>query len=196
MRLMVKILHIVIILSFLWIGLDSIIVSAANPYSSQEITKWQMKWGPETGNTEEEVPWSEGQQSWMNVDSKKGIPDLPSGVSSSWTRIALPDLTYVSPSVYIDTLYALDVKVYVEDRLIFEEDRNYIKDNYSLLLPLSKEDNGKTLYIWTATMQDRIGIKDSVVIGEHSQLINKYIENGLSDVILGCAFFWWPLFYL
>lgn len=27
------------------------------------------------------------------------------------------------------------------------------------------------------------------MIGEHSQLINEYIENGLSDVILGCAFF-------
>lgn len=34
------------------------------------------------------------------------------------------------------------------------------------------------------------------MIGEHSQLINEYIENGLSDVILGCAFFWWLSFYL
>lgn len=189
MRLMVRILHITITLSLLLIGCGSIIVSAANPNPSHEITKWQMKWEDETGNTGQEIPWSEGQQSWMNVDSKKELPELPSGVSSSWTRISLPDLSYVSPSVYIDTLYALHVRVYVEDRLIFEENRKYIKDNYSLLLPLSKEDNGKTLYIWTETMQDRIGIKKSVMIGEHSQLINEYIENGLSDVILGCAFF-------
>ncbi|MNO50462.1 Sporulation kinase E [compost metagenome] len=189
MRLMVRTLHIVVILSLLLIGYGSIVVSAANPYSSQEITKWQMKWGAETGDTEKEIPRSEGQQSWMNIDAKKEMPDLPSGVSSSWTRISLPDFKYVSPSVYIDTLYALHVKVYVEDRLIFEEERKYIKDNYSLLLPLSNEDNGKTLYIWTETMQDRIGIKESVVLGEHSQLINKYIENGLVDVILGCAFF-------
>lgn len=189
MRLMVRMLHIAITLALLLMGYGSIIVSAATPYPSQEITKWQMKWGAETGNTGKEIPWSEGQQSWMNVDSMKGLPELPSGVSSSWTRITLPDFKYVSPSVYIDTLYALHVRVYVEDRLIFEEDRNYIKDNYSLLLPLSKGDNGKTLYIWTATMQDRIGIKDSLVIGEHSQLINDYIGNGLSDVILGCAFF-------
>ncbi|WP_339320742.1 ATP-binding protein [Paenibacillus sp. FSL R10-2734] len=184
---MVRTLHIAITLSLLLIGYGSIIVSAANQTPSQEITKWQMKWGAETGN--KEIPWSEGQQSWINVDSMNGLPELPSDVSAAWTRISLPNFKYVSPSVYIDTLYALHVKVYVEDRLIFEEDRKYIKDNYSLLLPLSKEDNGKTLYIWTATMQDRIGIKDSVVIGEHSQLINDYIGNGLSDVILGCAFF-------
>ncbi|MFD2875297.1 hypothetical protein ACFTAO_03915 [Paenibacillus rhizoplanae] len=63
-------------------------------------------------------------------------------------------------------------------------------DNYSLLVPLDIRDNGKTLYIWTQTLQDRIGIKEQVILGEHSILIKDYIKkNGLIDVILGGAFY-------
>lgn len=189
MRLMIKVLHIAIALTLLLIGYSSIVVSAATPYPSQEITSWQMRWGDGTENSGIEVPQNNDQQYWINVNATKEIPHLPSGVSTSWTRISIPNFSYISPSIYIDTLYALHVKVYVNDRLIFEEDRNYIKDNYSLLLPLSQSDSGKTLYIWTETLQDRIGIKNEVVIGEHNLLINDYIKNGLSDVILGCAFF-------
>jgi two-component system sporulation sensor kinase B len=189
MRLIVKIVHITMTLTLLLISFGSIHVSAANPYPSQEITKWQMQWGDKGGDTGKEIPWDHSQQSWVSMNAKVGLPHLPSGISTSWTRISLPDFTYVSPSIYIGTLYALHVKVYVEERLIFEEKRNYIKDNYSLLLPLNEADQGKTLYIWTGTLQDRIGIKDKVLIGEHSQLIDDYIKNGLGDVILGCAFF-------
>lgn len=189
MRLMLKVLHITIAFTFLLIGYSSISVSAATQYPPQEITEWQMKWVDRASSPAQEVPWNEIQQDWMDVDSNHEPAELPADVSSAWTRISLPDFTYVSPSIYMDTLYALHVKVYVEERLIYEEERNYIKDNYSLLLPLSEADAGKTLYIWTSTLQDRIGIKDHVVIGEHSQLIHDYIKHGLSDVILGCAFF-------
>lgn len=189
MRLMLKVLHITIAFTLLLIGYSSIIVSASTPNSPWEITQWQMKWGDRSDHPDEEIPWSEIQQDWVNVNAKDKPVQLPSGVSTSWTRITLPVFTYVSPSIYIDTLYAMHVKVYVEDRIIFEEERNYIKDNYSLLLPLSESDKGKTVYIWTATLQDRIGIKDHVVIGEHGELIKAYIKHGLSDVILGCAFF-------
>lgn len=44
------------------------------------------------------------------------------------------------------------------------------------------------MYIWASTLQDRIGIKDSIVVGEHSELIRSYVKNGLIDVILGGSF--------
>lgn len=175
MRLIVKMLHIALTLTLIMIGYGSTMVSATSLHPSKEITEWQMKWGDESN--------------WNHVYSMKEHPQLPSGVTTAWTRISLPEFQYLSPSIYIDTLYALDVQVYVEDRLIYAEDRNYIKDNYSLLLPLREDDQGKSIYIWTATLQDRLGIKDHVVIGEHSSLMNAYIKHGLGDVILGGAFF-------
>jgi len=164
-------------------------VSAAAPNPSQNITKWQIKWGNEAETTGKNLPFAQTQTGWKDSDSLKNPMQLPTGENSSWTRVSIPAFKYVSPSIYIDTLYALNVKVYVENRLIFEQDRSYIKDHYSLLIPLKAEDNGKTLYIWAETLKDRIGIKDKVVLGENSVLFNDYVKNGLIDVVLGSAFF-------
>ncbi|MBW4084410.1 HAMP domain-containing sensor histidine kinase [Paenibacillus sp. S150] len=187
MRLFARVLHITVVLFVLCTACGALQVSAAGPYASQEITSWQLKWGSPDGDTGQEVPLAE-TQGWMEVLARLGTPELPKGISSAWTRIPLPDSQYTSPAVYINTLYALHVKAYVGERLIFEGDRSYIHDNYSLLLPLSTEDNGKTLYLWTETLRDRIGIKDSPVLGEHSVLIKDYTKNGLADVVLGGAF--------
>lgn len=187
MRLIVKSLHIIAAFFLLFMICGSLTVSAESHYASKEITNWQIKWGNKAGDKGYLVPVSD-KEGWLNAGSSGKTTELPDGISSIWTRIALPEFKYVSPSVYIDTLYALHVKVYVEDRLIFEADRSYIKDNYSLLVPLSSGDNGKNLYIWTETLKDRIGIKDQVIIGEHGVLIKDYIKNGLIDVILGGAF--------
>ncbi len=187
MRLLTRILHLSVVLFVLCMACSVLQASAEGHYSSTEITSWQMKWGSPDGESGREVPLTDGQ-GWIEVHALQGTPELPSGISSAWTRIALPANQYTSPAVYIDTLYALHVKVYVGERLVFEGDRNYIHDNYSLLIPLSASDNGKTLYIWTETLQDRIGIKDKALLGEHSILIKDYSKNGLVDIVLGGAF--------
>lgn len=177
MRRIVRGLYIAVFVVLIFIVSDSHLVSADNAKPADEINEWQVSWGDK-----------QNQQGWMNVDSRHGTPELPAGVSSTWTRIVLPKLDWPSPSIYIKTVYALHVKVFVEDKLIFEGYRGYIKDNFSLLLPLDVEDSGKSVYIWTKTMQDRIGIKDKILVGEHSLLIHNYLKNGLIDVILGSAF--------
>ncbi|WP_425516996.1 ATP-binding protein [Paenibacillus tritici] len=183
----VKSLHIALVFLLLSITCGTFLVSAQGSYPAGEIRQWQMKWqeGPEDNGRKAPVTETEG---WMDVEAQAKMPQMPAGVSSAWTKITLPSYSYVSPAVYIQAIYALHVKVYVEERLIFEGDRSFIKDNYSLLLPLDFQDNGKTIYIWTQTLQDRIGIKEKVVIGEHGMLIKDYIKNGLTDVILGGAF--------
>jgi two-component system, sporulation sensor kinase B len=179
MRFTVKSLHITVVIFLMFVLCASPYTSAASSASAEEITKWQMKWG--SG-----APLD--QTEWMDIDAAQGTPALPPGVSSAWSRIVIPEMKWTSPAVYIETLYALHLKVFVGDHLIFEANRDYIKDNYSLLIPLSVADEGKPLYIWTETLQDRIGIKDTVIVGEHSQLSNEHIKNGLVDVMLGSAF--------
>lgn len=187
MSLMVKSLHTAFVLFLLCLTCGGLLVSAQSASPASEIRHWQMKWqeGPDDGGLQAPVTEDQG---WIDVEAKAEMPRKPSGVSSAWTKITLPSYHYVSPSVYIQTIYALHVKVYVEDRLVFEGDRGFIMDNYSVLVPLDMRDNGKTLYIWTQTLQDRIGIKEQVMLGEHSILIKDYIKNGLIDVILGGAF--------
>ncbi|WP_397386669.1 ATP-binding protein [Paenibacillus sp. MMS20-IR301] len=183
-----KSLHITLVVLLLTVICGSFLVSAqSSPHPAGEISHWQMKWQEGPGDSGRKVPVSD-TEGWMDVEAKVDMPQMPTGVSSAWTKITLPDYSYTSPSVYIQTIYALHVKVYVEERLIFEGDRSFIKDNYSLLVPLDFRDNGKTMYIWTETLQDRIGIKENVRIGEHSVLIKDYIKNGLIDLILGGAF--------
>lgn len=187
MSLMFKSLHITLVLFLLSVTCGPFLVSAQSYYSASEISHWQMKWQEGTGDGGRKIPLTE-TKGWMEVEAKSEMPQLPSGVSSAWTKITLPSYSYAAPSVYIDTIYALHVRVYVEERLIYESDRSFIKDKYSLLVPLNMTDNGKTMYIWTETLKDRIGIKDKIVVGEHSVLIKDYIKNGLIDVILGGAF--------
>ncbi|MFC3748846.1 ATP-binding protein [Paenibacillus sp. GCM10012306] len=186
-----KSLHITAALCLLLMISSSLLASAANSGAPYEITKWQMKWESGAGapNPGTEVP-SEitDSQHWKTVDGSQNRMEKPPGTSVAWSRMIIPELHFTSPAIYIDTLYALHVKVFVDNRLIFEGDRSFIKDNYSLLLPLSSGDSGKMLYIWTETLQDRIGIKNKVIIAEHSELIDNYVKNGLLDVILGSAF--------
>ncbi|WP_415841158.1 ATP-binding protein [Paenibacillus typhae] len=165
----------------------SLSASGEGHYAANKITEWQMQWGQSPGDTGLEVPDGD-QGAWFDSGTANPAGDLPDGLSSAWIRIQLPAFHYVSPAVYIEKLYALHIKVFVENRLVLEGDRSYIKDNYSLLVPLTGEDNGKTMYIWTSTLQDRIGIKNSIVIGEHSELIRHFVKNGLIDVILGGSF--------
>lgn len=187
MRLISRAFYTTMLLLLFVMTCSSVWVSAQSYYAPSEISNWQIKWLTEAGDPGFEVPVTV-QDGWVAAGGEEGIPALPEGVTAAWTRIQLPEFRYASPSVYINKLYALHVKVYVEKRLIFEGSRDFIKDNYSLLIPLSAGDSGKPLYIWTETLQDRIGIKDNVVIGEHSELIKDYIGNGLIDVILGGAF--------
>ncbi|OBZ08846.1 histidine kinase [Bacillus sp. FJAT-27264] len=191
MRVFVKSLHITAALCLLLMISSSLLASAANSGTTYEMTKWQMEWdsrpqAPVPG-LEKPSGITDGQV-WTTVDGSQGSIELPPGISAAWSRMMIPELHFTSPSLYIKTLYALHVKVFVDNRLIFEGDRSFIKDNYSLLLPLGSGDSGKMLYIWTETLQDRIGIKDKVIIGEHSELFNNYVKNGLMDVILGSAF--------
>jgi len=189
MTLRIKSLHITMILFLVMMTGTSLYASAAASSPADEISRWQMKWDAEGISANEALPSSrQDLPGWIQVDSRQGTPAMPKNVSSAWTRMVLPEMKWSSPSVYIDTLYALHVKVFVEDRLIFEGKRSFIKDNYSLFLPLSAADAGRTLYIWTETLQERIGIKDTVVIGEHNLIIRDYIKNGLIDIILGSAF--------
>ncbi|WP_246187872.1 sensor histidine kinase [Paenibacillus tengchongensis] len=161
-------------------------VSAEGGYASIEIKDWRMKWGDASGAVLKDVPAAD-EPGWIAAGGAGGM-ELPEGVSSAWTRVQLPEFKYTSPAVYIEKLYALHVRVYVENRLVFEAERGFIKDQYSLLVPLSAGDSGQALYIWTETLQDRIGVKDKLVVGEHSVLVKEYIKNGLIDVILGGAF--------
>ncbi len=187
MRLIGKSLHITAVFFLLLMTCSSLLASADSHYASKEIKEWQIKWGNDPGDNGFIVP-APDQGGWISSGADTGMTELPNGVSSAWTRIELPAFRYVSPAVYIETLYALHVKVYIEDRLIFEDDRSYIKDNFSLLVPLGADDDSKTMYIWTSTLQDRIGIKETAVIGEYSNLVRGFIKNGLIDVILGGAF--------
>lgn len=187
MSLRFKSLHIALVLFLLSVTCGSLLVSAQSYYAASEIRSWQVKWEDGTGDGGRTVPVSE-REGWVNAGTKSAMPQMPDGVTSAWTKISLPSSLYTSPAVYIQTLYALHVKVYMEQRLIFEGDRSFIKDNYSLLVPLDVGDKGKTIYIWTETLKDRIGIKDKIVVGEHNVLIKDYIKNGLIDVILGGAF--------
>ncbi|WP_379132241.1 ATP-binding protein [Paenibacillus sp. sgz500958] len=184
-------LHITVVLFLLLMACGSLFASAESVFPHGEISQWQMKWGEEGEFAGNEVPaYIQNQTGWIDVDSEsaQGTPTLPIGISSAWTRMVLPEMKWSSPAIYIDTLYALHVKVFVEERLVFEGNRGYIKDNYSLFVPLSIEDAGKPVYIWTETLRDRIGIKNTVLIGENHSLIREYIQNGLVDIILGSVF--------
>lgn len=159
------------------------VYAASNP--PEQITDWRIRWDARDGGA---VHPPADDSLWLEMRGDNATTKLPKPHSGAWVSVKLPEMKWSSPALYIETLYALKVKVYVEDRLVYENSRNYIKDHYSLLVPLGVNDAGKNLYIWTGTLQERAGIKEAPVIGEHSEMVDRYIKNGLVDVILGCSF--------
>ncbi|QOS77299.1 HAMP domain-containing histidine kinase [Paenibacillus sp. JNUCC31] len=151
------------------------------------ITGWEVKWG----NANDQGFISEVQGSdeiWEKQSAEKmeySIIDPPSG--SLWTRVTIPEISDDSSAIRFENIKGNHIVIYLEDRKVYEN-YHYNYDNNAVLLPLSSENSGGALYVWSENEKGRLGIYGTVQVGSYATLQEKYIHNGLLDVILGATF--------
>lgn len=161
-----------------------IVEGKANSYTF--VPDWQVKW--ETVIPEVTTPAAvRNSQDWLNV-KEQGDSSKPEDAVSAWFRFTLPKDLLIQPAILLGRINGKDVLAFIEDEPVFQSKRDYMYTNHRLLLPLSHEDLGKTLYIWVETPRGSTGVEGRMTIGEYEDLRGEFIQKDLGDFVMGSTF--------
>lgn len=153
----------------------------------EKIGQWNILWEyGSTAGTPAEVE-NDGK-GWENADFLHPMLNKPKGVISEWIRIKLPDIRSNHSGLYISEVYAQNLTIYLEGSVIYESKRNYLYDVHKVLLPLSLDDSGETIYLKLETPRERSGIDKNIRIGDFDRLFVSYAKHDAGDLILSSAF--------
>lgn len=183
--------HITILLIVLTAGLVLCSQSAFAEDKAQSITKiteWQMLWEqPGEELTVEQVSALPDAERWFPIQAGGDYPVVLENVKSAWLKIVIPDLVQNRPALHITKLYARDFVFYMDDNVVLERYRNYSFDLNEVVVPVSKTESNKTLYIHLYINFDRLGLQNEIVIDEYDTVYKNYIRFDLIDVVLGAG---------
>ncbi|MBC8079369.1 MAG: sensor histidine kinase [Gorillibacterium sp.] len=170
------------------IGLGQNIAIGAPGDGQQSITSWQLRWVTDSDRHPLEVP-AKDNEGWIQVDANDELPEKPEKATMAWIQIKIPELSHNPSALFIEKLYALNMKIFLEDETqpIYESNRNYIHDINRILLPVHQDYSGKTLSIWMETSQHRLGISKGIVLGDYQDVFLHYAQPDMVSVLLGGA---------
>ncbi|GIO33873.1 MULTISPECIES: sensor histidine kinase [Paenibacillus] len=144
---------------------------------------WEFKWSmPATAQENE-------GGGWQRLDSLRKLPDRRLEVNEAWYRTIVPDLPSEASALLLKKVYGERIAVYLDERKVYEQSRGYMYDVSKILLPLSPDDEGKTLRVQIVSEKerDRIGIGGEVLAGDYPTLLKQYVKSNLDDLILGSS---------
>ena len=125
---------------------------------------------------------------WENRSAKRIVDMTKEPAGSLWSRLTIPYLQDGSSAIRFENIKGTHIVIYLEDRKIYEN-YHYNYDNNAVLLPLSAENSGNTLYVWAQNERGWLGIQGDVQVGPYAMLQEKYLHNGLMDIILGSTLY-------
>lgn len=160
------------------------IVSAGS--SDSALPSWEIRFGNTEAETVEEAVAASDDE-WIRVTPHDSKPETPRGTSSAWLRFSLPQMSEKS-ALFINKVYGNSVKAYVNNALVYDSENKYNFNGSKILIPLSKEDGGQELYIWTQGGSKDLGIEGEIRVDRYSKLLSIYVKQGLMDIIFGTTF--------
>lgn len=178
----------VFILSLLLI--TSFLIAPSNALTNSpitEITEWEMSWQDNSNHTIEDLINNTQAMEWMSISYKDPLPEKPANLKSAWLRFKLPEFELARPTLLISELTAKDVTIYVEDRLVYESNRNYPYNRNEILLSLNEDESGEMIYMLLNTNADWLGLKKQIRLGENQTLSKDFMKHDMLDVVLGAA---------
>ncbi|MCG7409693.1 HAMP domain-containing histidine kinase [Paenibacillus sp. ACRRX] len=159
--------------------------SAGTPPDEIRLKTWKVLWEKEIKEWDE---ISKGNHSWETINIEQGLPDVPEGVRSAWYRVDLPKLSWGQPGLGIYKLYGREVQVVSFDgKTLYNSVRQFGLDQYRLLLPIPSQQDGQSLFIHVKTPDDRIGIQESMLLGNYQEMFPNYVGSGLTNILLACS---------
>lgn len=161
------------------------------------ITEWQMLWEqPGQPMTIEDVMALPDNEDWFAIHEGGVYPSLPDNVNSAWIKFLLPELTQMQPALGISELFAQNITVYINNKEIFQVERDYAYDRNSIVLPGADFETGKEVYLKLTTQFDRLGLQQAIIADEYKLLIKKSIRAELIDIIIGFSLVFIAFFML
>ncbi|MGG1551844.1 ATP-binding protein [Paenibacillus ferrarius] len=155
----------------------------------QPISFWQLHWGGSTDTIEDIIAGGlSGEYDWKSIKNGEAAPTKPKDIAVAWIKIQLPPSIPKDYGLYIKKIYAQNLSVYLDNRLIREVKFDYPYDVQRSLFPVSSEDGGHVVYIKLETSLDRLGIDSEIRIDHFYQLTRSFIFQDLQNIIIGCAF--------
>ncbi|MCA0756645.1 HAMP domain-containing histidine kinase [Paenibacillus sp. N4] len=183
LRKLVLLLLLSIVIAVPFLSTSAHALSDASPV---EITEWEMMWEEEPGLTAKEVE-NDSKADWIAFAKGDDLPVKPPGISSAWLRIRLPEYDLARPALLISKLTAKDVRIYIDNELVYESKRNYPYNKNEILLSLDDNESTHAVYLHLQTESDWLGIKGEVKTGEYQTLNKGYLKIEMLDVVLGAA---------
>lgn len=160
------------------------IVSAGS--SDSVLPSWEIRFGNTEAETVEEAAAAPDDE-WIRVTPRDNKPETPKGISSAWLRFSLPQMSEKS-ALFINKVYGNSVKAYLNNALVYDSENKYNFNGSKILIPLSEDDGGQELYIWTQGGSKDLGIEGEIRVGRYSELLSVYVKRGLMDIIIGTTF--------
>jgi signal transduction histidine kinase len=155
--------------------------------STKTITEWQFKWGSEAvlniSNTTLDLV-----EGWSTYKQSEPLPSKPRNTNIAWIKVSIPVMKWSNPAILISRIYGKHIVMSIDDKLIYESNRNYSYDVNKIVVPLKPSDTSKLLYIGIEAEKEKIGIQSSIILGDYTELFSKFVKQDIIDVILGSAF--------
>lgn len=160
---------------------------------SRNAVTWEYLWENTPVNTDAsaELERVSGEvDRWKRATNISEIADRPENANAAWFKTKIHNGAFTMPAAYFEMIYAKSLDIYIGDRLVFERKRNWTNDKNSLIIPLSPEDNGKMIYLYTTGEPSRMrfGPVKNMLVGEYDDLQSLVFKEGLSSIILGGLF--------
>ncbi|OAB45958.1 sensor histidine kinase [Paenibacillus glacialis] len=171
---------------------SSNVVSASNTIEDRnksiEIKRWQFMW--EKSNSEERKNISDILSSgpWTWRGSSQVITGSNQRSYTLWLKFRLPATIDIStPAIFIDKIYAKDISIYLDNVLIYENNRSHTYDANRILVAVKPEDAGKELLMRVHSERDRMGMAEEIIVGKYQTLLKKFVKENLIDIIFGSS---------
>ncbi|WP_169087173.1 sensor histidine kinase [Paenibacillus sp. PL91] len=183
-----KVLHKFIIFLVLLFMISSFLVIPTYAQSSSPaiaITEWEMMWEKDPDSTVQDASSRQGE--WIKINFGEKYPTLPKDIHAAWIRFNLPELVWSVPVLAVNKLYAQDMKIYMDEQIVYDSKRKYAYDKNQFLLPLNLSASNSTIYIKVNSFTGRLGLQEQLMVGEYQIVSKNYMIRDLVDVILGAA---------
>ncbi|WP_454189882.1 hypothetical protein [Paenibacillus sp. Marseille-Q7038] len=158
---------------------------AAEEGQPRKLTSWEMVWPQKwTDNTMDKL--ASGRYEWTTIQADSSIEQqLTTSPHTAWIRIKLPEDVEDNMAIFFERIYGQQIRVYKEGHILYEQGTQHQFNRNPLLIPLSDQDAGGTIYIWTHSDYFKVGVDPSIWIGSSANLNKKYVGDGIDELVLG-----------
>jgi signal transduction histidine kinase len=151
------------------------------------ITEWEMMWEDDSHNTVQNAASKKRSSQWQAFTYGDALPKKPANIQSAWVRFKLPEFDLARPVLLISKLTAKDVSIFINNKLIYESDRNYPYNKNEILLSITDHEANQMVYIFLHTDSDWLGLKKPIMIGESQILSKDFMKQEMFDVVTGTS---------